>query len=89
MANIKSAKKRILTNEKRRIRNTTVKSSLKTAAKKVLNAIIAKEDIQKINDLHQKLIKSIDLAVSKGIIHKNTAARKKSNISKRINAIAK
>jgi small subunit ribosomal protein S20 len=87
MANIKSAKKRILTSEKRKKRNTIIKSSLKTATKKVINAIVAKEDGQKINDLQIKLVKSLDIAVSKGIIHKNTAARRKSNIAKKINAI--
>ncbi|MDY6932678.1 MAG: 30S ribosomal protein S20 [Spirochaetota bacterium] len=89
MANIKSAKKRILQNEKRRIRNSRVKSSIRTSYKKVYHAIEGKEekDIQKINELFKDFIKKIDTASGKGIIHWKTAARKKSRLAKRVNSL--
>ncbi|NLZ45314.1 MAG: 30S ribosomal protein S20 [Clostridiales bacterium] len=80
MANIKSSKKRIKVNEAKTISNKAVKSDLKTAIKK---ANIAAENGE-FNDA-AATIKKIDKACTKGVIHKNTAARKKSQIAKLAN----
>lgn len=87
MANIKSAKKRILVTAKKTIRNKMIKSSVKTSIKKVL--ITNKEG----NKEEAKLalisaIQSIDKACSKGIYHKNTASRKKSRLTKLVNKMS-
>ncbi|MBI5232679.1 MAG: 30S ribosomal protein S20 [Coriobacteriales bacterium] len=88
MANIKSQKKRILTNEKARLRNKAVKSSLKTATKKVFAAVEAGDaDAAKAAALEAG--KLLDKAASKGIIHKNQAANRKSGIMKAANAVGK
>lgn len=78
MANIKSAKKRILTNEKSAFRNKSIKSDLKTAIKKA-DAAVAENSKNK-EEVIKAAVKKIDMAVSKGILHKNTAARKKSHL---------
>lgn len=90
MANIKSQKKRNRQNEKRRIRNIKVKSSIRTASKKVYKVMDSKEKAEPalLNDLYGDFIKKMDTAVSKGIIHRNTAARKKSRLVKKINALS-
>ncbi len=82
MANIKSQKKRILTNAKRAERNKAVKSELKTRvknAKASAGTDAATEDVR-------LAVKRIDMAAAKGIIHKNTAARRKSRLMKSVNA---
>lgn len=80
MANIKSAKKRVLIAEKNRIRNVAFKTSIKTALKKTLE--LAKgEDKEALNAALSKAYQLCDKAVSKGILHKNTAARKKSRLT--------
>ena len=82
MANIKSQKKRILTNEKARQRNKAVKSSLKTAVRKFREAAEAGDKDAAVaagRDASRKL----DKAVSKGVIHKNQAANRKSAIAKK------
>lgn len=88
MANIKSAKKRALTNEKRRLRNKIVKTNLKSTEKKFLVAI-SDSDAERALDACKLAIKKFDMAASKGVIHKNVANRKKSQFSKKLNAIAK
>ncbi len=88
MANIKSAKKRILTAEKNRLRNVAFKSSIKTAIKKALE-LASGEDKTALNSAISQVYKLCDKAVSKGILHKNTAARKKSRLSLAINKLAK
>ncbi len=88
MANIKSAKKRILTAEKNRLRNVAFKSSIKTAIKKALE-LAAGEDKAALNSALSNVYKLCDKAVSKGILHKNTAARKKSRLTLAINKLAK
>ncbi len=88
MANIKSAKKRILVAEKNRIRNVAFKSSIKTAIKKALE-LAAGEDKTALNSALSNVYKLCDKAVSKGILHKNTAARKKSRVTLAVNKIAK
>ena len=82
MANIKSQIKRIKTNEKARLRNKAVKSSLKTAIRKAREAAAA-GDVEKATELQRAAARQLDKAVSKGVIHKNQAANKKSAINKR------
>ena len=83
MPNIKSAKKRVLVAERNHARNVAVKSRIKTAVKKVLAAL--KEDTSKVQELLNNAYKLLDKSVSKGILHKNTAARKKSRLTKFVN----
>ena len=80
MANIKSAKKRILVAEANRQRNVAFKSSIKTAQKKAL-ALAEDGDKDALNAAISKVYQLCDKAVSKGILHKNTAARKKSRLT--------
>ena len=82
MANIKSQKKRILTNEKARLRNKAVKSSLKTAIRKFHEAADG-GDAEKATEAARAATRQLDKAASKGVIHKNQAANRKSSISKR------
>lgn len=86
MANIKSAKKRILTAEKNRVRNVAMRTSIKTAVKKVLEAATAKDN-EVIKTTLAKAYQLCDKAVSKGVLHKNTAARKKSRLTKAVNKL--
>lgn len=84
MANIKSAEKRIGITERNRIKNVAVKSSIKTAVKKVLEA--AKGGDQEVVSVAlNKAYQLLDKAAGKGIIHKNTAARKKSRLTRNVN----
>lgn len=87
MANIKSAKKRILVAEKRNERNKAAKSKVKTYIKKVEAAIEA-NDAAAAKSALVEAISVIDKATSKGIYHKNTAARKVSRLSKAVNKLA-
>ena len=86
MANIKSQMKRIKTNEKARLRNKAVKSSLKTAIRKFREAAEA-GDKDKAITLAREASRKLDKAVSKGVIHANQAANKKSALAKRANQI--
>ena len=88
MANIKSAKKRVLIAEANRVRNVAFKTSIKTAVKKALALAIA-EDKEALNSAVSKVYQLCDKAVSKGILHKNTAARKKSRLVLAIKKLAK
>ena len=84
MPNIKSAKKRVKIIEKKTLRNNMIKSGYKSAVKKFEEAINSgKVDEAKV--LLSEATKKIDQACSKGVIVKNTAARKKSNLSKKLN----
>lgn len=86
MANIKSSKKRVLIAERNNLRNVAFKTSVKTAVKKVLE--LAKgEDEQSLTEALSKVYKLCDKAVVKGILHKNTAARKKSRLTVALNKI--
>lgn len=85
MANIKSQKKRILTNEKSRQRNMAVRSRMKTMIKGAL-AAIEEKDGAKIGVAVPAALSAIDRAASKGVIHQNSAARKKSSIQHRLAA---
>ncbi|HEU0041835.1 MAG TPA: 30S ribosomal protein S20 [Jiangellaceae bacterium] len=82
MANIKSQQKRILTNEKARQRNKSVKSALKTATRRFQEAADA-GDAEKATTAARAATRSLDKAASKGVIHKNQAANRKSAIAKR------
>lgn len=82
MANIKSQKKRILTNEKARQRNKAVKSSLKTSVRK-FNAAAEAGDAEQATNLAREASRKLDKAASKGVIHKNQAANRKSAIAQR------
>lgn len=87
MANIKSQKKRILTNEKRRVRNQSVKSELKTLVRQTREAVEA-GDKEKALAALRIASRKLDVAVSKGVIHKNQAANRKSGIMALANTVA-
>ena len=86
LANIKSAKKRILVNKTKADRNKSIKSAVKTSIKKVEAAVTAK-DREAAAAALQNAISTIDKAASKGVYHKNNAARKVSRVSKAVNAL--
>ena len=88
MANIKSAKKRVLIAEANRQRNVAIKSEIKTAIKKALSLADGK-DSDALNTAISSVYKLCDKAVSKGVLHKNTAARKKSRLVLAIKKLAK
>ena len=85
MPNIKSAKKRVLIGEVRNARNKATKSDLKTAIKK-FEAAAAEGNRTEAESAYKVAVKSVDKAAAKGILHKNTAARKKSALDKKLNA---
>lgn len=87
MANIKSSKKRILIAARNAERNVAFKSSIKTAVKKVLT-LAAAEDKEALATAVSKVYQLCDKAVGKGILHKNTAARKKSRLTIALNKLA-
>ena len=84
MANIKSAQKRIRVAAKKQARNKHVKSLTKTAIKKVVSAAGTAD----ANTMLVQAISAIDKAAVKGVYHKNTAARKKSRLTKMVNKAA-
>ena len=87
MANIKSAKKRILVSQKRADRNKSIRSKVKTAVKKVDTAI-AKGDKAAAQDALKNAVSELDKAMRKGIYHKNTVARKVSRLTLAVNKLA-
>lgn len=87
MANIKSAKKRILVERRNAERNKAIKSKVKTAIKKV-NAAIAEKDKDAANTALLSAISEIDRAATKGVFHKKTASRKISRLTLAVNKIA-
>lgn len=87
MANIKSAKKRIRVTEKKTLVNKMVKSALKTSIKRFEEAVVAGNKEVAAEKLNET-IKALDMAATKNILHKNKAARKKSRLSARLNAMA-
>lgn len=86
MANIKSQKKRILTNEKARARNSAYRSELKTLIRKVHEAVAAGNKEAATAAL-ASASRKLDKAVSKGVLHKNQAANRKSGIAKRVGSL--
>ena len=87
MANIKSAKKRILVNRTKAERNKSIRSAVKTAMKKVDTAV-ANKDLAAAQAALPQAVKAIEMAASKGVYHKNNSARKVSRLSKAVNSIA-
>ena len=85
MPNIRSAKKRVKVIEKKTLRNNMIKSAYKTAVRKFEEAVSA-GNVEEAKALFSEATKKIDQACSKGVIVKNTAARKKSSLSKKLNA---
>ncbi|HBY21529.1 MAG: 30S ribosomal protein S20 [Clostridiales bacterium GWE2_32_10] len=86
MANIKSAKKRIKVIERRTLENKAVKSKIKTATKKVIAATVSNNK-EVANEALVNAMSTIDKARSKGVLHRKTAARKISRLSKKVNKI--
>ena len=86
MANIKSQIKRNKTNEKARLRNKAVKSELKTYVRKTREAVTAGDKVAATTAL-QEASRKLDKAVSKGVIHKNQAANRKSKLAARVNSL--
>ena len=87
MANIKSAKKRILVNQTKALQNQMVKSQLKTTIKK-FNAAVDSGDKVAASELYRLAVKKVDQAVAHGILHKNNAAHKKSQLTLKFNKMA-
>ncbi len=87
MANIKSQIKRNRQNEKRRVRNKSVKSALKTAIRK-FNESVAGGDVEATTVLLRDAARKLDKAASKGVIHPNQAANRKSAIAKRLASLS-
>ena len=82
MANIKSQKKRNITNAKRAERNKAVRSELKTRVKNAVKAAGTDESEESL----RLAVKRLDMAAAKGVIHPNQAARRKSRLMKKLNA---
>ena len=87
MANIKSAEKRILVNRIRAKKNAAYKSMMKTAIRRY-ETNIKSGDIEAAKDSLYKAVKTIDKIASKGVIHKNNAARKKSRLTRQLNKVS-
>ena len=87
MAHSKSSKKRVFIGERNAARNKSIKSRVKTFVKKVLIAVEAK-NVDEAKAALQVAYKELDKAVTKGILKKNTASRKKSRLTLKVNALA-
>lgn len=87
MANIKSAKKRINVTATKTLRNKMLKSALKTAIKK-FEAAVEANNMEEAKVLYTAAARTLDMSVSKGIVHKNMAARKKSRLASKLHAMA-
>ena len=87
MANIKSQIKRNMQNEKRAERNKAVRTALKTSTKKIRTAVDA-GDVEEAQARQRDTARSLDKAVAKGIVHKRTAARRKSRLAKAASSVA-
>lgn len=87
MANIKSAKKRIKVTEVKTAQNRMIKSALKTTIKK-FEAAVAANNAEEAQASFVKVTKALDMAAQKGVVHKNMAARKKSRLAAKLNALA-
>ena len=84
MANIKQQKKRVKTNEKRRVRNMAVRSAVKTEIRKFRELVAAGEK-DKAEEQLRVASRKLDKAVTKGVFHRNSAANKKSNMARALN----
>lgn len=87
MPNIKSAKKRVKVIETKTLRNQIIKTNLKTCIKK-FDECVANADAEKAVAACRLAFKKLDQAVAKGVLHKNTAARKKSQLSSKLNKLS-
>ena len=87
MANIKSAKKRILVNQTKALQNQMIKSQLKTVIKKY-NLAVESGDKAQASELYKLAVKKVDQAVAHGILHKTNAAHKKSALTLKFNKMA-
>ena len=87
MANIKSAKKRILVNQTKALQNQMVKSQLKTTIKK-FNAAVESGDKAAASEAYKLAVKKVDQAVARGLLHKNNGAHKKSEFALKFNKMA-
>lgn len=87
MANIKSAQKRIKVIETKTLRNKVLKSALKTQIKK-FEVAVASKDLNEAKAVYTTVVKALDNAAAKGIIHKNKAARKKSRLAFKLNGLS-
>ncbi|MDQ0190494.1 30S ribosomal protein S20 [Alicyclobacillus cycloheptanicus] len=88
MPNIKSAEKRVRTTAKRSLRNTSLRSALRTTLKK-FEATLNQNDVEQARLALRIATRALDKAATKGIIHRNTASRKKSRLTRRFNAVTK
>ncbi|MNZ61394.1 30S ribosomal protein S20 [compost metagenome] len=86
MPNIKSAIKRVKTNDKRRALNASQKSALRTAVK-AADTALTNNEVETAKTAFAAASQKLDKAVTKGLIHKNAAARKKSRLAKKLNAL--
>jgi small subunit ribosomal protein S20 len=88
MPNIKSAEKRVLVAKERNARNKAAKSELKTNLKK-FDAAVSEGNREAAENAYKVAVKTVDHAASKGLIHKNNAANKKSSMTGKLNSIAR
>ncbi|EIT85235.1 30S ribosomal protein S20 [Fictibacillus macauensis ZFHKF-1] len=86
MANIKSAIKRVKTNDKHRVHNASLKSAMRTAIK-TFESKVASKDAQGAQEAFVTATKKVDKAATKGLIHKNAASRQKSRLAKALNGL--
>ncbi len=86
MPNISSAKKRMRAEEKRRVHNNMAKSAVRTRVTKARNAIASAATGPETEEAVRAALRSLDMAVSRGVIHRNNAARRKSRLMARLNA---
>jgi small subunit ribosomal protein S20 len=87
VANIKSQIKRVKTNEKRRMRNKSVRSAVRTAVRKFREAAES-GDVEQAAVLQRSASRALDKAASKGVLHKNQAANRKSAMAKRLTSLS-
>ena len=86
MPNIKSAIKRVKINEKKNVQNTMIKSDMRTAVKKVEAAVVL-NDATAATSTYAEAASKLDKAAAKGLIHKNTASRRKARLMKKLNSL--
>lgn len=86
MANTKSAKKRIRVTQVKTLRNQRIKSALKTLIKK-FEVALENNDVATATSEFSQITKALDMATSKGVLHRNKAARKKSRLATKLNAV--
>jgi small subunit ribosomal protein S20 len=87
MANIKQQKKRVLIQERQRIENLRYRSTIKTLTKR-LEVAVSDGDAEQIASEHRELVRTIDRAATRGALHANTAARKKSRAARLVTGAA-